>query len=401
MVPVKSYILSKLKFSLFIIFFSNYILFSCSESEEIVRINETLIENFDQFQQTTFAEKYKGDQAINEIHYENKNYSRNGYHQMVIEKYNVAYDQAKKIDKSSKEIIQLIEGIKLQLLESEDEDITTISKEKSIILEKFNRSNIETIIPLNLRNVKNKNSSEAVNEILISTTENKHSVTGKKLWNALLNYRKRIVTDLACYQYGPEKYYLSFKDFNSNESKKKISKKIELWLKNSKINRDDEQVIKDIYTSLLFSSINNENWIDYSFKDVPITQAITNLTLLETKILIARNNAFEHLNIRLFHCCYKFTNIAPITSGPSLIKQGDDVEIKVMFAAYDEDEVPKVEVYNKNSSVKENFGYSIVKVRNVEKSGIQIIKGKIYVQNNSGEIKTKDWEWKVNVIPRK
>lgn len=401
MVPVKSYILSKLKFSLFIIFFSNYILFSCSESEEIVRINETLIENFDQIQQTTFAEKYRGDQAINEIHYENKNYSRNGYHQMVIDKYNVTYDQAKKIDKSSKEIIQLIEGIKLQLLESEDEDITTISKEKSIILEKFNRSNFETIIPLNLRNVKNKNSSEAVNEILISTTENKHSVTGKKLWNALLNYRKRIVTDLACYQYGPEKYYLSFKDFNSNESKKKISKKIELWLKNSKINRDDEQVIKDIYTSLLFSSINNENWIDYSFKDVPITQAITNLTLLETKILQARNIALLHLIYRNGHCCYSFSEIKPLLTGPSVIQQGEKLELKVLVAAYDENRIPEIETNQPNSSVYENYGYSIVTVNKLDKLGSQTIKGKISTKNNSGITITKDWEWRVNVIPRK
>lgn len=372
-----------------------FLLFSCSHTNEMDRLNDSIIENYDQLQSSTIELMKEGNQSLNEMVFEKKMYRKSNWHPLVWQKYNVTFEQAEKIDKATLELIQQIEKIKYKLLEGEGENLNRITTEK------INPSKIETIIPLNLRKIQHKNSTNAVNKILISENEGQLSVTSNKLWKALAKYRKKIITDLACYEYGPEKYLLKYTNFTNYKSKKELGKKISLWLSSSKINRDDEQVIKDIYLILDFSKINNQHWINYTFKDIPITQAITNLTLLENKILLARNNAFKHLNIRLYHCCFRFTKLIPITSGPSLINQGEDFEIKVMFAAYDEDEVPKVEVFNENSSVVENSGFSIVKVRKIEKSGIQTIKGKIYVQNNSGEITPTDWEWKVNVIPRK
>ena len=315
-------------------------------------------------------------------------------------------DKMEEIDAETSTILALIDGYKMDLLKNAGENISLDLDEgpTSIFWSKSNSNSKQMLNRLNLRAVKDKSNSEIATTYFTSSAE-KPSTKGIELWKAFNSYRHHLVSIAGNSSVNDRTFTINPTEINEFKNVDDLVEKVTVMLKASNANlTEDERVLLSIYITLTkpeFIDLEGDklHFINGTFNNMPLVSAIAELTSLQFDILSARRMAIGHLKSKVSTCSYAFDSILPVAIGPSVAKEGDEVEIKVFMAAHDSHNQPAVKLTEGHAgSTDISEGIAIIKV--VPKSGMNTYKGTVSIKDKSGEIKTERWEWKINTIPQ-
>lgn len=322
-----------------------------------------------------------------------------------VEKVKYFLNIIKKIDKKTEERIKEIDEIKLSILEKSGEDLnqTIENNPETILWKRYDDKNPLLPTRLNLMAIQSKDQYDIPMHEIIGEELTKITGSGKNLWQHLNEYRNSICQLLGTYKMGDKNF--EFKPININQFKDNndLNNKVEELLKKNKINtNEDKEVLKQLYIELTknerFDTEEEKNihWIGKTFDHSPLVAAIASLTSLQQEILTARATALSHIKSKVSVGDYSFNKVTALAYGPASANVGDEIEIKVMMAAYDSDNQPIVDFNGKPiSNVKD--GYGIVKVK-ASGSNEMKLGGTVSIRKKSGEIKTEKWETSVVIL---
>ena len=312
---------------------------------------------------------------------------------------------ADQIDEMTTERIQLIDQLKLKILEDCGENLEV--GEETILQSKASES--LKPIRMNLQLVEAKDKYDEAMHLLIGDDITNPNEEGMKLWNSLIDYRAGL-TELLAKSHAKnvngklvvdESYGFKAPVINSQEDQKSLDVELKKAMDAGKIHPDDKRLIAEIYKSLTkeeYSEVNeveNVHWIGKTFDHSPSVAAIAALSGLQNDILKARADAMDLLRSRIGGDSYSFNTIMPLAYGPEIVNQGDNFDLNVMMVAFDSDRQPEVTMNgNKIDSIVD--GKAVVNM--TATSGLMEMKGTITVRNKAGIAKTMDWTKSVMVM---
>lgn len=307
------------------------------------------------------------------------------------------------IDKEAVELIKFIDELKVEILNAAGEATSTM-KDKDNMTIMWRKQDKALPTRMNLAAVQGMDKYDEPMHVLgiaddIKTPKGK----GLELWNRYNDYRKNVVKITGSYKMpGAEKSFsIEPKAINEYKDNADLTKQVAAMVKSSKANlKEDEQVLIDLYMMLTKQEKNEVHdmagvhWIGMTFDHSPLVAALASLSSMQQDILSARALAFANYKSKVTTGEYSFNKIIGLAYGPSFANSGEEVEVKVMMAAFDSDNNPTV-TYNGNSFKGEN-GQGIVKV--VAGGGEVNMSGTVSIKNKSGVAKTEKWEHTVKVV---
>jgi hypothetical protein len=381
---------------------------SCSDT---INTDKNLLDNIvvmeDQIQRMNIIQLDRGDSYLMDIKSELVTTPRNDEMQMKSTKLTYILEQMDKIDKETNSIITLIEQCKFELLEKAGENLKEdVTKNSSSIVWRKHDFKKDGNSPsrLNLNAIIDKGNSEIATSYFIGSDNFSPSQKGMELWNSINNYRNSIVALTGSYSWRENKYSVTPININTYSSNQELLKQVSEMISNSNCNKnEDTWVLIDLYIGLTKPEkikYNDEtvHWISSTFNNSPLVNAIATLTSLEQDILSARALSLAHWKSKVSTCSYSFNKIMPLASGPSVSIEGEEIQIKVIMAAFDSDNQPVVKTTANNSTIKyDGWGGGIVSLK--PKAGLNTYKGTVSIKNKAGVIKTENWEWTVKVLP--
>jgi len=313
------------------------------------------------------------------------------------------------LDDMTQKRIQLIDDLKLKILEECGEDITSVGTEESILMEKKSKDgNGLKPIRMNLENVSGKDKYDEAMRIMIGDDIKKPTGDGMKLWNSIIDFRKEITELVASSQLGAgdtpsfdKAYYFKAPKINTFKDQRELKRKIDEAIKASNVHPDDRAMIAEIYSSLTLEErstvhdMENVHWIGKTFDHAPSVAAIASLSSLQKDILSARADALTLLRSRVMGSEFSFNTIIPLARGPEVVNQGDEFQLEVMMVVYDKDKQPEVTIEGGEvSEVRDGKG-----IINLHGQGNTMnLKGTVSIQNRSGIKRTMNWEKTVTVM---
>ena len=314
-----------------------------------------------------------------------------------------------KIDSETGRFIELVEGIKKDILSKSGEDISVGDKDPNKILwVDYNKKDPVRPSRMNLAAVKAKDQYDVpMHELLGEEPMTpKADGAGMKLWNAYNDYRLSIVKLVGTYTVGDKTWSINpvainkFKDFND------LTKQVEAMIDKSQCNKyDDKGKLRDLYIELtkpetVMAGGDGEDqkeipWIGKTFDQSPLVAAIATLTSMEVEVLAARASAFEHIKSRVSTGEYSFKSIEGFAVGPKEVKQGEIAELKVMMGAFDTDNQPVISG-GQNWIVSNGQG-----TMNIPSSdlGVKTLNGTVKIRKKSGDWVEKPWSFTYEVVP--
>lgn len=312
---------------------------------------------------------------------------------------------SKKIDIETTKRIKEIDAIKMSILQKSGEAIDQVKENdvETIVWNKFDTRKPLQPIRLNLMAIQAKDQYDIPMHEIIGEELTNITGSGKTLWKHFNEYRNSICHLVGTYSIGEKKYQFNPVNINKFKDNNDLNKQVDQLLSKNKINvNEDKEVLKQLYTELTKNERYNTeeekniHWIGKTFDHSPLVAAIASLTSLQQEILTARATALAHIKGKVTVGDYSFNKVVALAYGPASVNQGEDIEVKVMMAAYDSDNQPVV-TYNGNpiNSIKD--GYGIVKTK--ANSGNEMkLNGTVSIRKKSGEMKTEKWETSIVVM---
>jgi hypothetical protein len=331
----------------------------------------------------------------------------------LTEQVNIATDQklkalaknqletAELIDQETAKFIAYVDQLKMELLTSCGEEISE-GKDK-IVLQAYSQKEPLKPARLNLEKVNAKDNYDVAMHMFIGESITSPKGEGLKLWNSYLAYRDKITEILAKSAPSEGKAYFfkvptikSFLDYND------LNKQIIKAIEKSHVHPDDHEIVRKLFSSLTkqeYSTVNdvkNIHWIGKTFDHAPSVAAIASLSSLQNEVLSARADAISHIRGRIGGSDYAFNKIMPLAYGPDLVNSGDQIDIKVLMAAYDSYSNPTVRTESGTvESISNGIGNISLKAGS---PGEMRIKGSIAVKTKRGEMKEMPWEKEIRVM---
>jgi len=311
------------------------------------------------------------------------------------------------IDKITAERIKLIDDIKLEILKTCGEDITTIGGKESIIVKAYSAAEPLKPTRMHLDHVAGKDKYDEPMQIMIGEeiTNPNPNGQGMKLWKSYNAYRKELTELIASsvlVEKGMKPYYFKAPEINKFKDFKDLNAQIDKAISASNVAQDDKEAIKKIYGSLTkqerseVHEVPNVHWIGKTFDHSPSVAALASLSSMQKEILTARADAVALIRSRVGGGEYSFNKIMALAYGPDLANAGDEIEVQVLMAAYDSDKQPEVTVQGASvSEIKDGKGY----IRTKASAGAEMtLKGTITIKNKSGVPKTENWEKTIKIM---
>ena len=313
-----------------------------------------------------------------------------------------------KIDSETGRFIELVEGIKKDILSKSGENISVGDKDpnKIIWVDYYKKDRVRPA-RMNLAAVKAKDQYDVpMHEFLGEEPMTpKADGAGMKLWNAYNDYRLSIVKLVGTYTVGDKTWSINpvainkFKDFND------LTKQVEAMIDKSQCNKyDDKGKLRDLYIELtkpetVMAGGDGEEqkewpWIGKTFDHAPLVAAIASLTSMEVEVLAARASAFEHIKSRVSTGEFSFNSIEGFAVGPTMVTKGDEAELKVMMAAFDTDNQPVI-TGGGNWVVANGQGTMKIQTSGL---GDKTMSGTVKIRKKSGDWAEKPWKYTVKVI---
>jgi hypothetical protein len=317
-------------------------------------------------------------------------------------------DVMNKIDAETGKFIELVDGIKKEILTKSGEDLSIGDKDASKILwVDYNKK--EPIRParMNLAAVQAKDQYDVPMDELVGpepmTPEAGKS--GMKLWKAYNDYRSNLVKLVGTYTVNGKDWTINptainnYKDFND------LTKQVEAMIEKSNCNKkEDKGKLRDLYIELtkpekVMAGGEGEEqkewpWIGKTFDHAPLVAAIASLTSLQVEVLGARASAFEHIKSRVSTGEFSFNSIEGFAVGPTMVTKGEEAELKVMMAAFDTDNQPVI-TGGGNWTVANGQGTMKLTTTAI---GEKKMSGTVKIRKKSGDWAEKPWSYTVKVI---
>lgn len=313
------------------------------------------------------------------------------------------------IDTKSAELIKYLDDLKLKCL-TESGEAATAYKNKSEESILWTKGKGVLPIRMHLAAVQGKDKYDGPMRVMgIAESLKSPTGNGAELWKKINDYRTDIVEMTGTYKWGEGKSFkVDVKEINEFEDNKAlanaVSKMIEDHKKKANL-AEDRQVLIDLYMMLTKKEKNEMHgekgihWIGKTFDHSPIVAAIASLSSLQQDVLSARALALAHWKGKVSTGEYSFNKIMPLAHGDLIANAGDSVHIKVMMAAFDSYNQPKVVITEgvENPSIINKDGQGIVGFK-VSGGAEQVIKGTVAIKNKSGVWKTAPWEHKIVIM---
>ncbi|MFT5860160.1 MAG: gliding motility-associated protein GldM [Flavobacteriaceae bacterium] len=313
------------------------------------------------------------------------------------------------IDAMTQERIEMIDNLKLEILEACSEDIATVSEEDAIIIEKYDASNNALKpIRMNLQHVEGKDKYDEPMYIMIGEDLKRPTGKGMDLWKSYNKFRKELTEIIASTQIGggdspkfSKEYYFEAPEINSYKTQAELRNKIQAAMNKSKVHEDDQSMVMEIYSALTkeeYSTVNDisdVHWIGKTFDHAPSVAAIASLSSLQKDILAARADALSLIRSRVGGADYSFNKLMAIAHGPEVVNQGEDFELEVMMVAYDSDNKPEVSM-NGDKIESIQGGKGIISLKGT--GGKMKLNGTVSIRNRAGIKKEMKWEKNVMVM---
>lgn len=317
-------------------------------------------------------------------------------------------DKMKKIDDETASFIAFIDKLKIDILKEVGEKLDTYNDKdaESILWLKQDGSKPTR---MNLAAAQGQDKFDEPMHVM-GVAENIKAPTGNgaELWKRMNAFRKNIIEYTGSYKWGESSNFsVSVSEINDFTDNKDLTKKVTSMIdKNTKANlKEDRQVLIDLYMMLTKKEKNTVHdqegvhWVGMTFDHVPLVAAIAALSSLEQDVLSARALALAHWKSKVSTGEYSFNKIMPLAHGDLIANTGDSAYVKVMMAAFDSDNQPKVVVTEGATDYKlvTKDGQGILGIR-VGAGTEQILKGTVAIKNKSGVWKTANWEHKIVIM---
>ena len=355
----------------------------------------------DNIQKSCIKQLDRGDSYIADLKSELSDQSN----PLKTQKVNYFLNIAKKIDLETGKRIKEIDDIKLSILEKSCEKIDQIKENdpESIIWKNYDPKSPLQPTRLNLMAIQAKDQYDIPMHEIIGDELTIITGSGKDLWKHYNEYRNSICHLVGSYEIGDKKYSFNPTNINQFKDNNELNLLVEKLIAKNKINtNEDKEVLKQLYTELTKNERYNTeeekniHWIGKTFDHSPIVAAIASLTSMQQEILTARATALAHIKSKVTVGDYSFNKVTALAYGPASVNQGDNIDVKVMMAAYDSDNQPIV-TYNGNPIKNIKDGYGIVSTK--ASSGNEMkLSGTVSIRKKSGEMKTEKWETSVVVM---
>lgn len=308
--------------------------------------------------------------------------------------------QMDKIDKETVGMIEFIDKLKIEILSTAGESVSDYKdKEHTNIL--WKKSVKAKPARMWLAAVQGMDKYDEPMQVMGIADDIKNPTgKGMELWKKLNDYRSKIVEIAGTYKMpaSEKSFSINPKAINNFESNAKLVEEVTKMVKGSKANlKEDQQVLIDLYVGLTklekneVHDMEGVHWIGMTFDHAPLVAGIAALSSLQQDILAARALAMAHYKSKVSTGEYSFNKIVPLAYGPVVANSGDEIELKVMMAAFDSDNQPKVTL---NGSEGNNITYpgngtGVVKI-NTGGSTMEL-SGTVSIKNKSGVPKTEPW----------
>ncbi len=374
-----------------------------------LNVSKSILDAFvaieENIQKANLTELFRGDERKNQIQEAAIDLSN----PTQAKKAKLLLTAVEELDQITEERIQLIDRMKLKILEECGEDVKTIGTKEAILMEKFSKNgNQLKPLRMNLGNVSGKDKYDEPMRILIGEDIKKPTGDGLKLWKSVVAYRKELTELIASSQLGAgdtpwfdKKYYFKAPQINKFNEQKDLKIEIQAAIKKSNVHPDDQAMITEIYSSLTkekrstVNGVDDVHWIGKTFDHAPSVAALASLSSLQKDILTARADALTILRSRVMGSEFSFNTIIPLARGPEVVNQGEDFLLEVMMVVYDKDKQPEVTIEGGQVDEVKN-GMGIIKMRG--QGNTMNLTGTVSIMNKSGIKRTMKWEKTVTVM---
>lgn len=315
--------------------------------------------------------------------------------------------QMEEVDKITATMIQDIDKIKIEILKESGEDVAKMkpNDEETIMWAKGDGCKPAR---MHLMAVQAKDQYDIPMHHIVGEDIKTPTGAGKKLWADFNDYRAKLVQVVGTYDAFSIKP-IAINEFKDNND---LALKVDKMILSSKANvkRDekgkvldlgeDGQVLKDIYINLTKPErvkqhdLEGVHWIGATFDHSPLVAAVASLSSMQQDILSARAMALAHLKSKVSTGEYSFNKIVGLAYGPAIATANEEVEVKVMMAAFDSDNQPTV-TYG-GGTFQGTDGQYIIKTK--AGSGDMNLTGTVSIKNKAGVAKTENWTHTIKVM---
>jgi GldM C-terminal domain./GldM N-terminal domain. len=308
--------------------------------------------------------------------------------------------QMKQVNDLSDKLLKNIDEIKLEILEKSGEAVKEYKKDdETVIL--WEKGTTCKPIRMNLMAVQAKDQYDIPMHEIVGDDIKTPTGKGKQLWEDMLKFRSDILKAVGNYNDGGKSYSINPTNINDYTKNADLVKKVEAMLAKSKTNhRDDDETLKDIYIGLTkpervkVHDMEGVHWIGATFDHSPLVAAVASLTSMQQDILSARSAALGLLKSKVSTGEYSFNKIVGLAYGPQIANTGDEVELKVMMAAFDSDNQPEV---TGPGAITVEGGQGTLKAK-VAGGAEMVLSGTVSIKNKSGIKKTENWTHTIKIM---
>ncbi len=351
-------------------------------------------------QKANIAQFERGEGFTKDVNSELNTTPKNAENAAKREKLQKILKQMDEVNKISDKLLKNIDEIKLEILEKSGEAVKEYKKddENTILWEK---GGVCKPIRMNLMAVQAKDQYDIPMHEIVGEDIKTPTGKGKQLWEDFIKFRADLVKTVGSYKEGGNTYSINPKPINTFKNNADLVKQVSDMVKKSNVNHmDDDQALTDLYINLTkpervkVHDMEGIHWIGATFDHSPLVAAVASLTSLQQDILSARAYALAHLKSKVSTGEYSFNKIMPLAYGPAIANTGDEVELKVMMAAFDSDNQPEV---TGPGAITIEGGQGTLKTK-VAGGAEMVLTGTVSIKNKSGVKKTEPWTHTIKIM---
>lgn len=350
-------------------------------------------------QKANIAQVDRGDGFYKEVTEEISTTPKTAENKLKLEKLAKIQGQMDQVNKITSVMIEQIDKIKLDILAKSGEAVTEYkdNNEETILWKKYDKNLPCQPIRMNLMAVQAKDQYDVPMHEIIGQDIKTPTGSGKKLWEDFVKFRSELVSIVGTY----DKFSIKPKAINDFKTNAELITKVKKEIESSKADlKEDGQVLQDIYINLTkpermkVHQTDGVHWIGATFDHSPLVAAVASLSSMQQDILSARAMALAHLKSKVTTGEYSFNKIMPLAYGPAIANTGDEVELKVMMAAFDSDNQPEV---TGPGSITIEGGQGTLKTK-VAGGAEMVLNGTVSIKNKSGVKKTEKWTHTIKIM---
>ncbi len=308
--------------------------------------------------------------------------------------------QMELVNKLTDKMIKSIDVIKLDIMKKSGENVTSYKKNDELTI-LWEKEGFCKPIRMNLMAVQAKDQYDVPMHEIIGEDIKNPTAAGKQLWADFNKYRADLVKAVGTYKDGGKNYSINPTAINTFKTNADLVKEVTKMVGKSQANhRDDDQALIDMYLLLTkperlkVHDQEGVHWIGATFDHAPLVAALASLSSMQQDILSARALALAHLKSKVSTGEYSFNKIVGLAYGPSIANTGDEVELKVMMAAFDSDNQPEV---TGPGAITVEGGQGTLKTK-VAGGAEMVLSGTVSIKNKSGVKKTENWTHTIKIM---